>query len=333
VVFNDVINNNSLIPRFAFNLFQKELKGVYGISGIIKYFVQQAAHGARVFATPGIYKDITLLDINSLYPSVLANMDIPTGTPVVWNEKTDLTKCNYYILGLNITETTPCELYPYAKTIYRVMDKYDIEDQIKYCNMKYEIIRGYVWNSGSINVKDFMTKIYNKKKTATGDMKKLYKNMFNTIFGKTLQKATKREVYKRFDTDEDFCASIERYRNRIKQIDYVKRELILNKPYDTSFNFGFIGCAILSLAKRKINDIFELCTNNNIHILYHNNDSLLIHTRDVKYFNNMISDDIGHFHVDAQGTEAIIPWFHDKAPEFRSRDTAIEICDYPCPER
>jgi hypothetical protein len=149
VNFQDALNDDKLIPRFAWSLFEKQLKGCYGISGVIKYFVQQAAHGARVFATPGIFKNITLLDINSLYPSVMATMEIPTGAPQVWNDKMDLSKCNYYILGIDITETRPCELYPYAKTGYKVMDKYDIEDQVKETGMKFNIVRGYVWNSGS----------------------------------------------------------------------------------------------------------------------------------------------------------------------------------------
>jgi hypothetical protein len=304
--FEECVSNPEKIPRFAWQLFTKELNGCYGISGVVKYFTQKAAHGARVFATQGIYKDVSLLDINSLYPSVLADLQIPTGRPEEWNEKTDLKKCNYYVLELNITETHPCELYPYAKAGFKVLDKYDIEDQERYTRMKYEIVRGYVWKEGTKSVKDFIMKIYNKKRNATAEMKKIYKNILNSIFGKTLQKSNKTEIYKRFDTDAAFSDAVYKYHKRIIQMNYEKRELTMEKPYDTSFNFAYIGTAILSLAKRKMNSIYQMCYDNNIKILYHNTDSIIIHSPDVKYFENSINNELGGFHVEATSEEAVI---------------------------
>jgi hypothetical protein len=296
-----------LIPKYAFQEFQKELKGVYGISGVIKYFVQQAAHGARVLATPGIFKDVALLDINSLYPSILANLRIPKGTPREWNDKTDLSKCDYYILGLDITETHQCALYPYAKKGYKVMDRYDIEDQTEKCKMKYKILRGYVWDSGTISVKDFILNLYNMKRDSeTPEMKNIYKLMLNSIFGKTLQKGNKTEVYKIFSDGSKFDDAVFKYQKRVKQIDYEKRELILEKPYDNSFNFGFIGTAILSLAKRKINRIFEYCENHHIKILYHHTDSLMIQASDLRFFVDKLTKRIGDFHIEKQSEEVII---------------------------
>jgi hypothetical protein len=322
--FNDILKDNTKIPRFAWAKFQSQLKGVYGISGVIKYFVGCAAHGARVFATPGIYKDVSLLDINSLYPEMLAKMEIPTGTPEVWNEKTDLKKCNYYILELDITETHTCELYPYAETGRRIMDRYDIEDQVKYCNMKYNIIRGYIWKNGSMSVKHFVTELYDKKKNATGETRNIYKLMLNSIFGKTLQK-NRAQKRKEYTTEEKFNDALWKYEKRLTRIDYEKREIILEKCYDNNFNFGFIGCAVLSLAKRKINGIFDFCINNRINILYHNCDSILIHTRDLHYFENNINGELGGWHVEAQSSEAVVVgrgFYYLSDEHFRSAGTS-----------
>jgi hypothetical protein len=126
-------------------------------------------------------------------------------------------------------------------------------------------------------------KLYEKKEKASGETRKVYKLMLNSIFGKTLQK-NKQIRYKEFATEEKFNNALKKYGKRITRIDYDKREIMFEKCFDNSFNFGFIGTAILSLAKRKMNGIFDFCENNGIQIIYHNNDSILIHTRDLHHF-------------------------------------------------
>jgi hypothetical protein len=199
--------------------------------------------------------------------------------------------------------------------------------------MKFNIVRGYVWKNGSISVKDYISNLYNKKKNATGETRKIYKLMLNSIFGKTLQKS-KAQKRKEFTTEEKFNNALLKYERRVTRVDYEKKEIMLEKCYDNNFDFGFIGCAILSLAKRKINGIFDFCTSNEIKIIYHNCDSILIHTQDLHYFKNSINEELGGWHVEAQSSEAVVVgrgFYYLSDDHFRSAGTPHKkIIDSGC---
>ena len=65
---------------------------------------------------------------------------------------------------------------------------------------------------------------------------------------------------------------------------------------------AYLGCSILSMARRIINGYIYKLENNGIEVLYSNMDSLFIRLSDFDKFNelfpNSIGDNLGQFHYD-----------------------------------
>jgi hypothetical protein len=61
---------------------------------------------------------------------------------------------------------------------------------------------------------------------------------------------------------------------------------------DNSFNRGHIGCAILSISKRIMNEVFDVANDNNYPIYYTDTDSLHCNLEDVPKLKPSIKKDI-----------------------------------------
>jgi hypothetical protein len=155
---------NGSISHNTYQEFLKHIPHCSAVGGTLKYFISKAAHGGRVFAKKGIYDNVTLLDINSLYPKALAELQIPTTAPHIWTENIDLNNVLYYVIDIDIANIKNKQyFYSYIKTGLRTVDKYELEDLIKYCNIEYNIIKGYYWIGASVSVKDFINELYVQK--------------------------------------------------------------------------------------------------------------------------------------------------------------------------
>jgi hypothetical protein len=300
-------NKSGSIAHNAFQEFIKQIPQCPAIGGVLKYFISKAAHGGRVFANKGIYENVTLLDINSLYPKALSLLQIPINEPTIYAENANLNNCIYYVIDIDITfiKNKPM-FYNYIKTGIRTVDKYELEDLIKYCGIDYTIIKGYTWTGETINVTDYINKLYEKKKNATGEERNIYKLQLNSIFGKTLEKGCKAEKLKRFTSDEAFYTNLHKCKNRLEQYNENERTVTLNKCYDTKFNHCYIGTAILSISKRIMNEIFYNCSRSGVDVLLHHTDSLMIHTKDLHKLQHLIGSELGELHIEIQSKEAII---------------------------
>jgi hypothetical protein len=121
----------------GFEVFKdKCLQSVPAFGGIIKKFMSEAAHGGRgLIMKPGIYNNVSLLDVNSLYPFELSGLQIPTSIPKVWTVGINPLECQYSIVRINITSHVFSWYYPMIKDGLRTVDKYELEDLIKYCKI------------------------------------------------------------------------------------------------------------------------------------------------------------------------------------------------------
>jgi hypothetical protein len=115
------------------------------VSGVVKSFIKQALHGARIWGVAGTYDDLTILDINSLYPYAMTKVSVPYSAPQIWDTKTNLRRASYYIVEVVIDAIQPHPFYKFLPAIgsTQCYDKVDLEEMSKYCGMKYTVVRGY----------------------------------------------------------------------------------------------------------------------------------------------------------------------------------------------
>jgi len=162
--------------------------------------------------------------------------------------------------------------------------------------------------------------IYNGYNSIQG----ILKLILNSAYGKcatrkTQQKATihnlTKSVKKPDGTWENKC-QLNKYENYIKNnfnvmisSEKLSDNQIITKMVkpDESYNRGHIACAILSMSKRIMNEIFKIANEINAPIMYTDTDSMHVYTDDIpkieKEFNRihqreLIGGDLGQFHDD-----------------------------------
>jgi hypothetical protein len=136
---------------------------VPAVSGHIKAFISKAAHGGRGLPRPGRYSDVSLLDANSLYPAALAQLELPTTAPLVWNESIDLSTAAYYVVAIDITSFDPCWYYPMIANGPPIVDRYELEDLVTYCHIRCTILRGYYFTGRTVNCRSYIEDLYERK--------------------------------------------------------------------------------------------------------------------------------------------------------------------------
>tara|TARA_R110000803_G_scaffold3847_6_gene13144 strand:- start:2470 stop:6396 length:3927 start_codon:yes stop_codon:yes gene_type:complete len=185
-----------------------------------------------------------------------------------------------------------------------IIDSITLEDYIKFHKIEYEILDGVYWNSG-VNKKmgETIKSLFNSRLKAKKEGKKALSNviklMLNSSYGKTIMKKT--------NTKKDIVKTTKKVFNKEKNIwevakktdfgDYVYNNFNTIKSYrklneynyevesicaDNSYNRGHIGCSILSMSKRIMNEVFDIANSNNYPIYYTDTDSLHCNLEDVK---------------------------------------------------
>jgi hypothetical protein len=292
----------------GFELFKdKCLRDVPAVGGIIKRFIAEAAHGGQGISQRGIYNNVSLLDINSLYPKALSILQIPTTKPLVWNTDVDLNDAVYFVVRIDITQHNYCWFIPYVKDGLRTVDKYELQFLVKYCNIKYDIKCGLYWCGSTVNVSEYINELYDVKRDAIDDdERKAAKLALNSLFGMTLKKGYRTRKMKRFATKTELTQYIQRRWGRVERFDMNKLEVVLNQCLDDTFNYAHIGTAILSMSKTLMYELFTECDSLNIPVYMSNVDSILIPTVDVPKLQHRIGNEIGMLKVEYSSKEAIV---------------------------
>lgn len=184
-----------------------------------------------------------------------------------------------------------------------IIDSITLQDYIKYHKIEYELIDGVYWDNG-VNKKmgEVIQTLFNarlkakkEKKTALSQVIKL---MLNSSYGKTIMKQSNTEIKfvkkerkkfnkesKKFETiqknnfNDYICNNfntIINYRKINDNLYQVKRMCV-----DESYNRGHIGCSILSMSKRIMNEVFDVANDNELPIYYTDTDSLHCNYSDI----------------------------------------------------
>lgn len=205
-----------------------------------------------------------------------------------------------------------------------IIDKLTLEDYINFHHIDYEIIDGVYWNEGGNKIMgNVIQRLFQARLKAKKEKKDalagIIKLMLNSSYGKTIMKKSKskkviinidKNIY---DKDTDTWTKEE----RVTLDNYIYNNFHTIKEYrpinknqyefeqikaDDSYNRGHIGCLILSMSKRIMNEVFNVANDNDIIIYYTDTDSMHCKRADVKKLQDKYRETYNK-ELDGQGLE------------------------------
>jgi hypothetical protein len=258
----------------------------------------------------------------SLYPSAINRLcreiGIPTGEAKRVSDKNRV-DYQYAILTVKIKSVNKTQQIPFIahkgdgvinylnepppEAI--IIDNITLQDYIKFHDIQYEILDGVYWE-GNFNKKmgELVQTLFNERlkyKKSNPALAETIKLMLNSSYGKTIMKKANTEV-KIIKNQSKKGNKTNNYEPSLLSVDDVFQTYVYNnfrtiKSYrkvnefnyeverlkvDDSNNRGHIGCAILSMSKRIMNEIFDIANDKGFPIYYTDTDSLHCNCDDVK---------------------------------------------------
>ena len=332
-------------------------EGVVETGGCIRDYIAKAVFGGRVhvnqkYKKKVLNKKIADYDGVSLYPSAIKRLcdqtGLPLGVPMRFesHELNRWTETDYCVLTVKINKINKFQQMPmiaikkddistdYVNTIKEpvivVIDKYTLEDYIKFHEIDYEIIDGLYYNNGfnkkmgELISELFISRLKYKKQGNTG-MSNVLKLMMNSSYGKTIMKKSydkiniidgeyKNELNKETGEyekviNQKFSNYIHNNYSTIEEVRFINdfKCEIKQSQFDRSGNLSQVGTSILSMSKRIMNEVFDVCNTNNYPIYYTDTDSLHMDYDDVNKFEEKFKQEynrditgkqLGQFHID-----------------------------------
>ncbi len=332
------INKIMTIASLAHRYFVNEgcYDGVFQLSGVPQIFIQGSVVGGRTMVSENkkysIEDRINDFDAVSLYPSAMKRMDgFLKGKPKVIVDKSYdfISKQDGYFVDIFIKSVGINRCFPLmsiknedgiriftndmvGKTIR--VDKYSLEDLIKFHDITFDVIRGYYFNEGyntRINtVIEFLFNERANKKKQGNPIQEVYKLIMNSGYGKSIMKPIDSETTI-FDDVKQFNTYLSRNYNFVKEFVYFGDKVKVKsiKAINDHFNIAHVGSMILSMSKRIMNEVMCSAEDNNIKLYYQDTDSIHIKDEDIsklsnifkqKYNRDLIGKNLGQFHSDFQ---------------------------------
>lgn len=182
-----------------------------------------------------------------------------------------------------------------------VIDSITLGDYIKFHEIEYEIIDGVYWDEG-VNKKmgEIVQQLFSERlkiKQSNKALANVIKLMLNSAYGKTIMKKTNTEKKiiktshkKKNDNGEWIDVKHTNFNNFVyNNFNTIKSYRRVNESNfevesiccDNTYNRGHVGCAILSMSKRIMNEVFDVANDNNYPIYYTDTDSLHCNYDDV----------------------------------------------------
>jgi hypothetical protein len=311
--------------------------GVNELGGVPQFFIQGCVVGGRVMCAENkkiILNDIVNdFDAVSLYPSAMYRMDgFLKGVPKVienhdynWIKKQDGYFIDIVIKSVGIKRKFPLMSYKneagvrvftndmVGRTIR--LDKYTLEDAIKFQDITFDVVRGYYFNEGfNTKVRDVITTIFNKRldaKKQKNPIEMVYKLIMNSGYGKSIMKPveTSSKFFDTYDGDDEFQVFLSRNYNWVTSFIKFGNKIKVNlvKTLIDHFNIAQVGVCILSNSKRIMNEVMCLAEDNDIDLYYQDTDSMHLKNEHIPKLSNafktaygreLIGKGLGQFHSD-----------------------------------
>jgi len=329
----DYLTISSLSDAFMFS--NGAYENVYEVCGNLREYIGQAVYGGRVHVNTKYKKQIidgAIADYDgcSLYPSAIYRLcqelgGLPKGSAKRITDCSKWKEYYYAVMTVRITKVNKHQQMPFiahksefaidykneAPAEPIVIDKITLEDYIKFHDIEYEILDGVYWNDGGNPViGDVIKKLYDtrlKFKKSKPALAQVLKLMLNSAYGKTITKKTHTKHSFKYNADVDrFCSKNFHTITKIDKINDFKCQ-ITQIDADSSYNCATVGCAILSMSKRIMNEVMGTANDNNMPIYYTDTDSLHMRLEHVKpledeyrklYNRELNGKQLCQFHVD-----------------------------------
>jgi hypothetical protein len=193
------------------------------------------------------------------------------------------------------------------------VDHIGFQDLIKYQQIECKIIRGYYFDEKrDVKIRNVIENLFQlrlKYKKEENPLQNIIKLILNSIYGKSIMKPI---VTKHKFVDENKIPSYvnDKYKNiiTITNINDSDKNIVEEiKNGDQHFTFCTFGRNVLSMSKRIMNEVFDVCESNNIEVFYQETDSIHIYTSDIPileekfketYHRELIGKNLGQFHSD-----------------------------------
>jgi hypothetical protein len=262
-------------------------------------------------------KQISSLDANSLYPSAFMRIKeiggFLKGKPKILQDNElnmdFLNSIDGYFIRIKINRVNKTKPFPTLSVksksgirnftndiineiIY--VDKFSLEDAIVHHGIEFDIIDGYYFNEGrNHEMCNLVEVLYNtrlKLKADKNPLENVYKLLLNSLYGKFIESDKNKMTNIDIIDQNKYENFIDNNYNRIKEFSIIGKnfnneDIFLFKSrniIDNHFNFQHMGCEILSMSKRIMNEVFDVANDNNIEIFYQDTDSLKMFTEDVQ---------------------------------------------------
>lgn len=304
-----------------------------------KWKVDINSHDQRVFK-----KELVDFDACSLYPSAMKRLFIPKGKPEILRpeqlnyeylsahtlreQECDPTNERFiscYVVLIHVTKNNCKRDFP---LIYKrgngtlsyvndddaemVVSNIYLEDLVRYHGIEFTIKEGIMWRGKkSRALSNRIQFIYNKRNElkAEGNPKEtIYKLMMNSSYGKTIQKMINDDIHVMSLEEKEECQS--QNAERIRMIEMIDDDHYFVNMYpstDDLFIPIIVGCLILDMSKRIMNEVFDCCHQLNIPVFYQDTDSIHIPKDSVQALSDrfrevhgreLIGKQMGQFHSD-----------------------------------
>ena len=287
---------------------------LYKIGGIVRKFCSKAVYGGRYMTAYNKkwFTKTKLADFDavSLYPSAMARLWTVEGVPeVIPGDKLNLdflNKQGAYIVEIEIIKINKHYAFPLivrktkdglnlnedkleeGESLKITVDNIMLEDLINFQKIEFKFIRGYYWSGKrDYRIQNEIKKIFAKRleyKKQKNPLQTIYKLIMNSCYGKTIQKPIEYE-YKYVKEGEDFEKYWKRHYTKIVEATKLNNSNIysikIRKPIDKDFNFSLLGIQVLSMSKRKMNEVMCLAYDIGCHIYYQDTDSMHIEVEDL----------------------------------------------------
>jgi len=304
------------ISKIALTSVYDKISNIQHVCGNLRKFISKAVYGGRVHVNEKYLKQIIKkilsdFDACSMYPSAIIRICKELGFPTQkWTKIIDfkntlsLEDRVYYVVKIRLTKINKkiqipvvCikdksgtsnyvnELPPCGE-VEMTVDKITLEDMIRFQDIEYDFIEGIEVSMVNSNktLGDEIMRLYKERlkvKSSNPAMGELIKLILNSIYGKTCPRQN-------FYTEE--CVSGEKINDyivknfhNIENIEKINIDVYICKVFkpDSSFSPNIIGCMILSMSKRIMNEVFQICDNNNYPVYYTDTDSMHIDKLDI----------------------------------------------------
>ena len=207
-----------------------------------------------------------------------------------------------------------------------IIDSITLQDYIDFQGIEFEILDGVYWDCLPKDANKMMGQVISElytqrlqyKKSKNKAMANVLKLMLNSAYGKTILKKT----------HESHIILSRKPKNRKGKIEvckideYIYNNFNIIKSYrelsptqvelkvsssDMSYNRGHIGCAILSMSKRIMNEVFDVANDHKLPIYYTDTDSIHMNYDDVpiledefqkRFSKTLKGKQLEQFHID-----------------------------------